>query len=690
MVQPLSSAGAASAEVCQKAHEHWIQLAREAGINLHGFDPQAPLAVRLAWARSQGLTIAAILARFSSKVQHSTMAQVLDNMEFAARHRMYVPPEFICVDEAVSGRKSHRDGLERMKTILSLKQADVLLVFKVSRLFRVAYLGFQFFQEEVIENGLRAISITQGIDTADKKQWKMLAYMYGIMDDVLLTQIADHVRSGLRDLFRQGYVTGALGLGYRRVEIPGAPLTNRGLPRTMPAVDAVVQEIILRAMERIDQGMPIARAHQLYVAEGGPCDPRSKLGYMSYAAFRRLISNPRLIGVWVFGRKRNEWSTKRDCSHQVLQPETEVILIRSEELRIAPDPLFYRLQALLEKYKKAPRGPKKKRALDLWDLLTDCFICEACSAVSKDGEDVRYYVGGAHGRAMRCKRGKLCLKSVMVNRKDAVLAILQLLQERMMHDEALLAVIDGEAVTFNGRDRSDLDRQLADAEQQLRMLDRRVKILRGSAGRGAEEKDDEAAAEIAAAVAERAAKAADLKLLRRDAQEQSLTVTPEAVRDVLRGLPQLFIDAAAGRLGEDMIYRAANIIRELVGGRILVRPVPRPGRKRSCVQGVFHLQLLRTVRKHIGLPSVQDADAEEVVVWLRSPPRCELLAERVHTLIDLDGLSDRAAAKVLQAEGYKIRYAGVWQAHQRYYQMIGQPPPPRSYNNGHPRRPRED
>jgi hypothetical protein len=53
------------------------------------------LAQRIAWARSLGLQIGTILARYSSKMQHSTEAQVEDTVEFAAWHKIYVPPEFM-------------------------------------------------------------------------------------------------------------------------------------------------------------------------------------------------------------------------------------------------------------------------------------------------------------------------------------------------------------------------------------------------------------------------------------------------------------------------------------------------------------------------------------------------------------------------------------------------------------------
>ena len=48
------------------------------------------------------------------------------------------------------------------------------------------------------------------------------ALIGGLMDEILLETIADHVRSGIKSLFVAGYATGALPVGYRPVEVPGA------------------------------------------------------------------------------------------------------------------------------------------------------------------------------------------------------------------------------------------------------------------------------------------------------------------------------------------------------------------------------------------------------------------------------------------------------------------------------------
>src|SRR5947209_4058323 len=208
---------------------------------------------------------------------------------------MYVPPELICADEAVKGRKDKRPGLDRLKEVLKSKVAAVLLVFQLSRLFRRAYLGYKLVQEEVVEEDMRAVSVSQGVDTASKG-WKAQVQIYGVMDDLLLDTIADFVRAGHVGLFRKGYTVGAVGVGLKRVEVPGEPRTRRGLPRTRPAVDEPVADLIRQHAHWLDEGMPVSVGVKRWRAAGGPTDPRSKAGKMSRQAYVRLMTNPRLTG----------------------------------------------------------------------------------------------------------------------------------------------------------------------------------------------------------------------------------------------------------------------------------------------------------------------------------------------------------------------------------------------------------
>src|SRR5689334_2998769 len=90
--------GAACEKLKKEVHAAWQEAARAAGIDLSGFDPNASLTERIAWAISVGLAIATILARYSTKEQKSTTAQSLDATRYGATHKIYTPPEFVCVD----------------------------------------------------------------------------------------------------------------------------------------------------------------------------------------------------------------------------------------------------------------------------------------------------------------------------------------------------------------------------------------------------------------------------------------------------------------------------------------------------------------------------------------------------------------------------------------------------------------
>ena len=286
----IPSMGAANDKLTRNADKWWSEMAAAHNLDLTGFDPETTLETRIAWAFSKGYDIGTIYSRFSTKLQHSTDDQVRENIQWAARNRIYVPPELISVDEGVKGKRTQRSGLDRTKAILSQRLAKVLLVYKASRLFRQAGKGYQFINEEVVEEGLRAVSVSQGIDTNDRKTWKLQLQIHGIMDDMLLDAIADHVRSGLtRSVFEQlddGRVGHRLPTARR---FPDAPLTNRGRPRTMPEVDPVAAELIREHARHLLDGMPVREGVRRWQAAGGPIDPRATSGKAELCSVSAIV-----------------------------------------------------------------------------------------------------------------------------------------------------------------------------------------------------------------------------------------------------------------------------------------------------------------------------------------------------------------------------------------------------------------
>jgi DNA invertase Pin-like site-specific DNA recombinase len=677
MATELPEAGAAGPEQSRQATAAWLKALFVAGIDTASFPADASLTERLAWAKAQGLEIGSVLSRFSYKLGHSTSAQIAECMQGAAARRIYVPPEYICVDEGVTGRKSRRDGLERAKLILQAKLVDVILVYKVSRLFRVAYKGFAFVQEEVVDEGLRAISVSQGIDTRDEKTWKMLMYLHGMSDEMLLGTIADHVRSGQVLLFLQGYAIGALPVGYCRVEVPGARPTNLGRARTMPAIDPEQAQLIAAAFQDVRGGMPLRRAWKKYRANGGASDPRAKGRPMSYHAFRRMLANRRYTGLWAFGRNRNVWSNKRDGVRQVEQPETEIATVHSEQLRIVDDATFETVQAILARRERGPRAPRgTKDQLRLVDLVTEFFVCSTCRE--------RFYQAGSDGRWIRCKNGDLCPRSGIVRREDAVRAVCLKLAERIQRDAGLFVDVVRRSILVDRDGDAQLEAQITQVKRQIVQRNAKIADLADLAGQGGEEERATLKAKIRTAQAELATLVAERSRLD-ELLASRRRLTPDDAQRILVDLGQLLVAAADGTIGEPAVYRALGVLRSLTGGRIEVHIEKRPGRKQTIVRGTFELNLLSGVCYVADAATDAQLQATMVEVWLRPPPRQDRLAERVHQLADVEKRSYRDAAKILQGEGNYVNSGNVWQILRRYYEMRGLPPPERPYNNGHPR-----
>jgi site-specific DNA recombinase len=677
MTIELPDAGAASHEQRCQANTAWLKAALLAGVDTANYPVSGSLADRLTWAKTQNLEIGLVLSRYSSKLGHSTSAQIIECVQGAAARRIFIPAEYLCVDEGVTGRKSRRDGLERAKLILGAKLVRVILVYKVSRLFRVGYKGFAFVQEEVVDEGLRAISVSQAIDTRDEKTWKMLMYLHGLSDEMLLGTIADHVRAGQKQLFQQGYTVGAVPVGYRRVEVRGARPTNLGQPRTMPAVDAEQARHILAAFQDVQSGMPVRRAWKKYRAAGGTSDPRAKGRPMSYNAFRRMLSNRRYTGMWAFGRKRNVWSNKRDGVRQVEQPDTEIVVVSSEELRIVDEETFAAVQAILADRKQRSRAPKRiKEKIALVDLVTDLFVCQECRE--------RFYQAGSDGSWMRCKNADLCPRKGIVKRQEAVRAVCGQLADSILQDRDLVADVIERSMAVDGDGDQELESQVRFLQRQIAQRNAKVADLADLAGQGSDDDRATLKAKIRATQADLAAfVAARTRLERQIACRQRLR--PDDARQVLDDLKSLLLQAADGELGEQAVYRALAVFKALTGGQIAVDIRQRPARKQTVVQATFKLHLLHAVSNATGVATDARLPPTTIQVWLRPPPKSDQLAERVHQLIDVERRSYRDAAKVLQAEGHQVNSGNVWTIYRRYYEMRGLPVPERPYNNGHPR-----
>lgn len=638
----------------------WTQAVKKFGLDDSGIDHNAPLRTRLTQVIRAGLPIGVIYSRFSTKKQGSTDDQIRACVEVAASKGIYVDPELVAIDEAVTGRKSQRVGFEWARELLSETPATVLVTYSTSRLYRRGYMANRFLQEEVVDEGYRAITVAEDLDT-DSSDWDFKSGFYAIRDDQAVKSLAKDVRNGQIGLHSNGYATGAIPVGFIGVEDPDAPRTRRNLMRRRLAVDPEQAPIIRRAYERVANGMRIAEAYRLYKAEGGKADPRSTSGIMQPAPFRRLLSRPSYIGVVAYGRKRNRFVAKTDSVVQDIVPEDEIRFYRDEDLRIVTDELFFAVQEKLGKLKSGPRGPRCQADPQLWDLVTECFYCPSC--------DRRFYVCGAGNTSMHCPNPE-CATHGIVRRKDAVVAIVEKLERMLQDDKVLQQLVSVVCAERSEAEEEQVKQAIATLSAKINRATARISDLQELAGDGSERDRAETKAKIRAAQADRDALERERAVLS-DQAGAAEPITPDQVRKQLADLRELLIDGAAGRLGSERVDEAAEAFKLLVGHRVDVHVLPRPGRDQTVVRGVFKPNLAGIFGRGAEIKQVP-----AISVWLRRPPQMDQIAALVKHLYSRFNLGYPRAAQALNRAGLAVKKSNVYTSYLRYFEMSGVPKPP--------------
>jgi hypothetical protein len=270
--------------------------------------------------------------------------------------------------------------------------------------------------------------------------------------------------------------------------------------------------LIRQHAEWLLRGMPIREGLRRWRAANGPCDPRSTTGKMSYGAYVRLFSNVRLTGRWEFGRKRNLWSSKRDYTRQVTQQDENVASFQDEDLRILPDEIFYALKQRMMARKIGPRGPRKRKELQLCDLVIDVFECQPCMR--------RLHSCGSHNQAMHCPEPD-CPAHAIIDRDQAVAAVCAKLTEILGRDNSIAHAIEAAVQRLAAAGSKSDAQRVIELQRAIHRRSNRVNDLTELAGEGSDTDRADLKAKVRAALAERAK--LQLELARAEQQTRART-----------------------------------------------------------------------------------------------------------------------------------------------------------------------
>jgi transposase len=617
--------------------------------------------------RHKASAIGIAYARYSTEFQHSIVDQIRAIFEFAVKQMIFIPREHIFFDLAVRGCKEHRQGLDQVRTLLSRKAAQVLLIFTTNRLFRKNYKCMKFVEEEVVERGLRCVFVKTGIDTAEGNRWRLPLQLHAMVDEMATTQYAENIRAAHEGLFLKGFVVSAIPYGYMGKTVDG-PLTKRHRPRRKLAIDPETSDWVKRIFDWfvVDRLM-LARILERLNDEKVPLSPMSNGVYWTHAAMVYLLRNACYRGLWSYGKGRNVWQSQQDYSKRVLrdQPLREAVF---EDLRLVSDEIWFKAQELLDAHPQANAGrkPKDGDSTKRPRLLNGLFFCKE--------HDQALKVGGDYGQHMACEqcrglpKAKRPLYSYL-NRALALRLTCEALVARIREDSDLvtrvIAACRSKAEDFQQGDVGCLVQQRTKAEKTTAQ----IQFLLRSAGETDLDRE-ESDQKLKQLRAERAGILADIARKEAAIQQPKRIPTEEDVRALVANLEAILIAAAQGDDPED-VGALRQILELLTGGRIELEQMGERRAYRGFLRGRFKLSLLAALQERGGFggPSPQ-LESVEIVIDYR-----ELLVAERH-IAQVKEMWDAGMQITAIAEKMGIDRHQVTDAIRIWHERNGLPAPP--------------
>jgi DNA invertase Pin-like site-specific DNA recombinase len=244
-------------------YDQIAEAAKRHGKDLSWLNRDEPLEKRRAAARANGWEIGSSYCRCSTDMQDSYQGQMTACIDKAIASGIVIFPELAAGDEAVSGKKNGRAGLNLVKEWVRAAMFSVFVAFSITRLFRRLHTGLRFVREDIIEHGVRVLAVAEHIDSADK-QFSMLLNVNMMVAEMQASALPEFVRMGQKAHVENGFLVGACTAGYKPVPVPEAGLTKKGKVKTRAEVVPEVAEMIRRSYERIAGGATISEACRLY------------------------------------------------------------------------------------------------------------------------------------------------------------------------------------------------------------------------------------------------------------------------------------------------------------------------------------------------------------------------------------------------------------------------------------------
>lgn len=426
----------------------------------------------------------AVYGRYSSDKQAPTSAddQIARCVHVVEQRGGVVAPTHRFKDEAISGSKSHRPGLDALMDKVRKRELDLIVVEDLDRLSRDLGDTLAIF-DTLAWHDVEMLSVSDGMSTNGPSAKNQVVFK-GMMAEGFLAALRDKTFRGQEQRFRNGYATGAVSYGFRTTP-------KRNLEGVVVAhnihIDETQAAVVRRVFAEYLAGRSIVHIARLLNAENIP-PPRSRkrkgVAVWGDTTIRGMLHNEAYAGVWRYGVRQwgiNPENEKRQPRKTLTRPVPDAQI--REHLRIIDDPTWTATQARLAAIRahyckdRGAHGKSIQGKVSKY-LLSGLLICDHCgSLMFINGGDVRRY------RCTNNARRGTCANRVTVTEEIARKRIMEALRKAFSSNWGL-AYARKVAADQEGDQARSRDKERASKQAELEKTETRIKNLVTQLGDG--------------------------------------------------------------------------------------------------------------------------------------------------------------------------------------------------------------
>jgi site-specific DNA recombinase len=615
--------------------------------------------------------VCASYARYSSDKQSelSIPDQQRECRAWGVAHGLTIDPQFEFGDEAISGTKRDRDGFDQLISAAKSGKIGVLVFESLSRFSRELAISLPLLKDLVHNHNVRIISVKEGIDS-DMDNWETLAIVFGLGHGHYIRALSQMCFRGLVGNVQRNYSNGDYPFGYTSQPVPGAftGTTKDARPKMAYAID----ELQAKWVRQVFNWFVAERRTLRWIAReltrlDVPKDHRSSEPGWHTNQVRNMLTNPKYVGVWAWGRLKNERDPLTGKVRQIERSaeEYEPLIRLRPDLRIIDDEPFEAAQQILHdneerrancrqpdgRFSSVPTGGNAVR-----HLLQGIFRCGLCNS--------SYQVCGTGGQYLGCSGNDkgLCPCRTHVRRDLAEKLLLAEIGRHIKANPEWVELIFAKVVESWKLRQAQQD-QLSGLEGQLKAIDERINRLVDRV------EDGDPDADIARRLKQRRSERNELlhKIAVHTARQNKPNQAPTRrwVEDQISALHEVLQGGGP---------QAHFNLKALVGESIPLTELPRPIGKRKFMRGRLRLNVTNVAAALDGQSACTDWQSEgdsDIFLDFYDAPVWTKIMDQAKALVD-SGMTDEQVSRDL-----KCPEVWVFKAVRYWYTQHGLTPPDR-------------